>query len=70
MSSATVWWLSTKHSELMVAVNMIALAHALDRDAGWVAHKKGGYADTWRERHDAGCAIIAAGLISDRIAVF
>ena len=39
----------------MVPVNAVALAHSLDRDAGWVAVKRGGI--TWRQRHDAGCSI-------------
>jgi hypothetical protein len=55
---------------LCEAVNMVALAHSLGLDAGWVTHKRGGYADTWRQRHDKGCAIIAAGLIKDRVPVF
>src|SRR5882672_5664234 len=37
---------------LLRAVNGVALAHSLDRDSGWIAAKRGGYADTWRERHD------------------
>jgi hypothetical protein len=52
------------------AVNAVALAHALDRDAGWVANKRGGYADTWRARHDRGCEIIAAGLRKERVPIF
>jgi hypothetical protein len=55
---------------LCEAVNMVALAHSLGLDAGWVTRKRGGYADTWRQRHNKGCAIIAAGLIRDRISVF
>jgi hypothetical protein len=45
-------------------------AHSLDRDSGWVAAKRGGYADTWRERHDRGCDIIARGLRACRTPVF
>jgi hypothetical protein len=56
--------------ELRLAVNMVALAHSLDRDAGWVAKKRGGFADTWRMRHDAGCERIASALERDRVAVF
>jgi hypothetical protein len=52
------------------AVNAVALAHALDRDAGWVANKRGGFADTWRVRHDRGCEIIAAGLRKQRVPIF
>ncbi|MEH2565359.1 hypothetical protein [Bradyrhizobium sp. AZCC 2289] len=55
---------------LLRAVNGVALAHSLDRDAGWIAAKRGGYADTWRERHDQGCDIIARGLRSCRVPVF
>jgi hypothetical protein len=56
--------------ELMVAVNAVALAHALDRDAGWVAVKRGGYADTWRQRHDSGCMVIASSLRNAKEPVF
>jgi hypothetical protein len=55
---------------LCEAVNIVALAHSLGRDAGWCTRKRGGYADTWRQRHDKGCAIIATGLIRDRVPVF
>jgi len=48
----------------------VAWAHSLDRDSGWVAAKRGGYADTWRERHDRGCDIIARGLRACRTPVF
>ena len=55
---------------LLRAVNRVCLAHAIDRDSGWVAARFGGYADTWRERHDQGCDIIARGLRSCRVPVF
>ena len=55
---------------LLIATNMVALAHSFERDSGWVAKKRGGYADTWRERHDQGCDIIARGLRSCRVPVF
>jgi hypothetical protein len=55
---------------LLRAVNAVALAHSLERDAGWIAAKRGGYADTWRERHDQGCDIIARGLRCCRVPVF
>ena len=32
--------------------------------------QRGGYADTWRERHDQGCSIIARGLRACRTPVF
>jgi hypothetical protein len=64
-----LWWpakyLGAK-PELREAVNMIGLAHSLDLDAGWLAKKRGGYADTWRERHDRGCEVIAGLLTRDR----
>lgn len=63
-------YLAMKHPQLCEAVNAVALAHALDRDAGWVTRKRGGFADTWRQRHDRGCEIIAAGLVNDRVSVF
>lgn len=56
--------------DLSEATNLVALAHSLGHDSGWVTRKRGGYADTWRQRHDKGCAIIAAGLTKDRIPVF
>jgi hypothetical protein len=56
--------------DLLRAVNAVALAHSLDRDSGWVAANRGGYADTWRERHDQGCGIIARGLRACRVPVF
>jgi hypothetical protein len=55
---------------IIVAVNAVALAHALDRDSGWVAAKRGGYGDTWRARHDQGCEIIAGRLSAQRLPVF
>jgi hypothetical protein len=56
--------------ELCLAVNALALVHSLGADAGWVAKKRGGFADTWRIRHDAGCELIASGLIKGRVKVF
>jgi hypothetical protein len=55
---------------LMRAVNAVALAYALDHDCGWVARKRGGYADTWRERYEQGCNVIARGLCRNRLPVF
>jgi hypothetical protein len=69
----TYWpakYLAAKHRELCAAVNAVAHAYASGRDAGAVAKKRGGCADTWRQRHDRGCEIIAAGLIKDRVKVF
>jgi hypothetical protein len=57
-------------SHLVIAVNAVALAHSFDRDAGWVAARRGGYADTWRQRHDHGCEIIAHGLRKELVPVF
>jgi hypothetical protein len=57
--------------ELRSAVGMIGLAHALGFDAGWVVKKRGGgTADDWRQRHDEGRELIAAGLIRNRVKVF
>jgi hypothetical protein len=72
MEVAICWpaqFLSRKF-ELLRSVNAVALAHSLDRDSGWIAAKRGGYADTWRERHDQGCDIIARGLRACRVPVF
>jgi hypothetical protein len=55
---------------LLRAVNCVALAHSLERDAGWVAVKRGGYADTWRANHDRGCDVIAEGLRGELVPVF
>jgi hypothetical protein len=55
---------------LLQAVNLVAIAHAYERDSDWVARKRGGEAETWRRRFEAGCAIIAGGLIDDRVPVF
>jgi hypothetical protein len=69
MEAATYWptqYLHATAPDLCTAVNMVALAHALGRDAGWVARKRGGFADTWRQRHDRGCEDIALALVLDR----
>lgn len=63
-------YLHANQLDLCESVNGMVQAHALERDAGWVARKRGGYADTWRARHDPGCEIIAAALVKDRIPVF
>ncbi|MGY3278154.1 hypothetical protein [Bradyrhizobium sp. S3.7.6] len=63
-------YLSASHPHLCEAVNALGKAHALERDAGWVTKKRGGFADTWRLRHDTGCDIIATRLIADRVPVF
>jgi hypothetical protein len=62
---AAIYWPArflAQQEELMRAVNLVALAHSMERDSGWVANQRGGYADTWRDRHDKGCEIIARGL--------
>jgi hypothetical protein len=72
MEASTYWpaqYLSAK-PQLREAVNMVSLAHSLGFDAGRVAKERGRVADTWRERHDMGCELIAAGLIRDRVKVF
>lgn len=55
---------------LMRAVNLVALAHSMERDSEWVAGERGGYADTWRNRHDKGCDVIADGLRRRLVPVF
>jgi hypothetical protein len=72
MEVAIVWpaQFLARSPPIVCAVNAVALAHALDRDAGWVAAKRGGCADTWRERHDFGCDIIAYELRNSRSPVF
>jgi hypothetical protein len=70
--TATYWpiqYLSAR-PEICEAVNAVGLAYSLDKDAGWVTRKRGGFADTWRSRHDKGCEIIAAGLMADKTPVF
>lgn len=63
-------YLARLHPQLCVAVNCVSLAHSLDKPAEWIVRKRGGFADTWRRRHDDGCTIIAAALIEDRVSVF
>jgi hypothetical protein len=73
MEAAIGWpmkYLSTNYLQLCEAVNAVSLAHAFGTDAGWVAKKRGGVADTWLQRHDLGCEIIARGLVADRTPVF
>ncbi|WFU25571.1 hypothetical protein QA649_04990 [Bradyrhizobium sp. CB1717] len=53
---------------LMRAVNLVALAHSVECGSEWVAGERGGYADTWRQRQDKGCEIIARGLHADIVA--
>lgn len=69
----TYWamkYLGSKFPPLAAAVNAVACARAQGGDAASAARKYGGYADTWRERHDRGCELIAEGLIADRVRVF
>jgi hypothetical protein len=72
MEAAICWpaQFLSRLDHLLRAVNCVALAHALERDAGWVAHKRGGYADTWRANHDRGCDIIANSLRRALVPVF
>jgi hypothetical protein len=72
MEQAIIWpaQFLARLTPVLIAVNAVALARSLDRDAGWIAAKRGGYADTWRERHDQGCDIIARGLRCFRVPVF
>jgi hypothetical protein len=52
------------------AVNAVAFAHAIERDSGWVAAKRGGDPEFWRAEHDRGCCIIAVSLQRARVPVF
>jgi hypothetical protein len=70
---AAIYWPArylARSGWLLRAVNAVALAHSLDRDAGWVAARRGGFADTWRANHDRGCEIIADGLRGELVPVF
>ncbi len=72
METALCWpaeFLNAKPA-LLRAVNAVAFAHSIDRDAGWVAVKRGGYAETWLSNHDRGCDMIALGLIRAFLPVF
>lgn len=55
---------------LVLGVNAMSMAHALDRDAGWIAKRRGLDGETWQQRHWNGCEIISRGLLYDRVAVF
>jgi len=68
-----ICWLArylVEHPDLIVAVNALSLAHAMERDAGWVAARRGGYADSWLRNHDQGCDIIAWRLRNELVPVF
>jgi len=52
------------------AVNAMAFAHALGRDVVWLARNRGGDPDLWQRGNWAGCALIAQGLVRDKVAVF
>jgi hypothetical protein len=72
METAVAWpaaFLSDR-LDLAAAVNGVSLAHALDRDIRWLVRRRGGYIDTWRQRHADGCNLIAAGLRRARTRVF
>jgi hypothetical protein len=56
--------------DLAAAVNAVSMAHALDRDCGWVVRRYGGCADTWRGLAAEGCARIAEELRRARLPVF
>ena len=70
---AAIYWPAqylTRSDWLLRAVNAVALAHAMDHDAGWVAARRGGFADTSRANHDRGCEVIASGLRGELVPVF
>jgi len=52
------------------AVNAMAFTHAIGRDVVWLARKRGGDPDLWQRENWAGCALIAIGLVRDKIGVF
>jgi hypothetical protein len=65
------WPLYLKDREpLLLAVNRVGWAFALDRDATFVAARHGGMSETWLARYVQGCDVIAAGLRRDRVPVF
>ena len=55
---------------LVLAVNAMSFARAIDRDCTWLARKRGGDPDLWQRKHWAGCALIARGLVHDKVGVF
>jgi hypothetical protein len=55
---------------LLLAVNRVGWAFALDRDATFVAAQHGGMSQTWLARYLQGCGVIAHGLRRDRVRVF
>ena len=65
------WPLYLKDREhLLLAVNRVGWAFALDRDATFVAAQHGGMSETWLGRYLQGCGVIADGLRRDRVPVF
>lgn len=52
------------------AVNAVCFTHALGRDVAWLAFKRGGDPDLWQRKNWAGCALIARGLVRDKVGVF
>jgi hypothetical protein len=72
MELALYWPMQFLTSDLCLvrAVNWVAFAHSLDRDAGWVSRRFGGHPDAWRHNHDKGCSIIARSLRRERSPVF
>lgn len=54
-----------EHKALRMAVQRMALAISLNRDAEWVVHEWGGFIDTVNARNRMGCDLIAAGLNRD-----
>jgi hypothetical protein len=65
------WPLYLKDREpLLLAVNRVGWAFALDRDATFVAAQHGGMSETWLARYLLGCGVIADGLGRDRVLLF
>lgn len=71
MEQAIVWPARyVVHEGHRNAVQKMALALSLERDAEWVVRKFGGFIDTWINWDRFGRAVIAVGLDADNVPVF
>lgn len=65
------WPLYLKDREhLLLAVNRVGWAFALERDATFVATRHGRMSETWPARYQQGCGLIVNGLGRNRVPVF
>jgi hypothetical protein len=62
--------LLTRASHLIEPVMWLSHAYSIERDASWVTRRRGGFVDTWQARYAQGCALIADGLIAEKVMVF